>query len=209
MFGNYVVIFVLLFPFAAYGQPRAPFGPPGYEVPDLVTEENLLELGGRMSRDGCKLSGCIALRKAIGEVTDNPNRRKNPHLSWSLPPADIPYAAIKAREIDASLRDFRAIWPDICRAVVEIGARDEFVKWPATYTWIASAAIDVARHLTRPGLDCVGMTLAAMPASKRLQSALDTVYGYCINEGRGEARCKRFKPTDPAFLPIPPSRYVP
>jgi hypothetical protein len=143
-------------------------------------------------------------------VLTDPNQRKNPGTIWEgRPVPDIPYGVIKAREIDDSLKGVKAIWPDICRAVVEIGARDEFVKWPETYTWIAGAAIDIARHLTEPGLDCLGQTLAAMPHYKRLQSALRTAHNYCLDERRGEVRCERLKPTDPDFLPAPPMHSVP
>ena len=210
MFGKCLAILLCLTPLFAWGQDRPAFGPPSYELPDRVTPENLHTLSDKMRSGGCESPGCVALRIAIGEILTDPNQRKNPGTIWEgrkVP--DIPYGAIKAKEIDDSLSDVKAIWPDICHAVVEIGARDEFVKWPETYTWIAGAAIDVARHLTRPGLDCVGQTLAAMPASKRLQSALHTIYYYCLDEDRGAARCERLKPTDPDFLPAPPMHKAP
>jgi len=205
MFDKIVAILLCLIPLTAWGQDRPPFGPPGFELPERVTPENLHELSEKMRLDKCESSSCRTLIIAIGEILTDPNQRKNPGTIWGDGPVpDIPYGAIKAREIDDSLKGVKAIWPDICRAVVEIGARDEFVKWPETYTWIAGAVLDIARHLTRPGLDCLGQALEAMPPSKRLQSALRTAYNYCLDERRGAARCERLKPTDPEYLPAPP-----
>ena len=205
MFGNCLAILFCLLPFAAWGQTRAPFGPPGYELPDRVTPENLFELSEKMSRGGCNLLSCRALTIAIGEILTNNSQRKDPGtISLDRPQPDIPYGAIKAREIDNSLRRFKAIWPDICRAVVEIGARDDFVHGLETDGWLAASVLDVARHLTRPGLDCLGEALAAMPESKYLQASMGGAWVYCLDERRGAARCARLKPTDPDFLPAPP-----
>ena len=208
MFGKCLAILICFTPLLTYGQARASFGPPGYELPDRVTPDNLDEILFAMERDHCETPACTAFTIAIVRVLTNPSQRKNPGTIWGDGPVpDIPYGAIKAKEIERLLRPFQAIWPAICRAVVEIGARDEFVKWPETYTWIAGAALDVARHLTRPGLDCLGLTLAEMPASKRLQSGLRTAWIYCLDERRGAAHCARLKPTDPEFLPYKPPPY--
>jgi hypothetical protein len=206
---RYFVIYLFLIPLVAHGQTRSSFGPAEYELPDKVTRSNLFDLSEKIRRGSCKMPTCHALTIAIGEVLDNRNQRKGSHLSWEAPPPDLPYAANKAREIDASLRGVRTIWPDICRAVVEIGARDEFAFGHETYSGIATAVLDVARHLSRPGLDCLGQALSAMPESKLKQASMSGAWGYCVDERRGEARCKRLKPTDPQFLPMPPSRYVP
>ena len=208
MFARSLTFLFCFAPLMTYGQTRPPFGPPGYDLPDRVTPENLHELNEMMDRGHCRTPNCKALTIAISEIETNSSQRKNPGTIWGDGPVpDIPYGAIKARAIDKQLRPFQAIWPAICRAVVEIGARDEFVKWPETYTWIAGAALDVARHLTRPGLDCLGLTLAEMPASKRLQSGLRTAWIYCLDERRGAAHCARLKPTDPEFLPYKPPPY--
>jgi hypothetical protein len=209
MFAKCLAILVCLVPLIAYGQQRAPFGAPGYQLPDRVTPENLDRLWEEMSRVSCEARECFALRFSIGEVMTNPQRRKNPGTIWPHRHPDIPYGAIKAKEIDDSLKGVRAIWPDICRAVVEIGARDDFVHGNETYSWIAGAALDVARHLTRPGLDCLGLALAAMPASKFLQGSMADAWHYCLDERRGAARCARLKPTDPDFLPAPPLHSMP
>jgi hypothetical protein len=157
-----------------------------------------------MDNDGCASRECKALTNAIGEILDDPNRRKNPGTIWEGKPVpDIPYGVIKAKEIDDSLRGVKAIWPEICRAVVEIGARDDFVHGYETYAWLASSALDIARHLSRPGLDCLGQALAAMPESNYFQYSLAGAWRYCLDERRGEKRCERIKPTDPWFLPAP------
>jgi hypothetical protein len=205
MFAKCLAILLCLLPFLAHGQERAPFGPSGYELPQRVTPENLLELSDKMSNDGCRLPGCVALTIAIGEILTNTSQRKNPGTIWQgRPVPDIPYGAIKAKEIDDSLSDVKAIWPDICRAVVEIGARDDFVHGLETDGWLAASVLDVARHLTRPGLDCLGEALAAMPESKYLQASMGGAWDYCLDERRGAARCARLKPSDPDFLPAPP-----
>jgi hypothetical protein len=210
MFAKSLAILLCFTPLIAYGQNRAPFGPPGYELPDRLTPENLDELGTKIWKSGCKSPGCIALRIAIGEIMTDTSQRKNPGTIWEgRPVPDIPYGAIKAREIDDSLKDVKAIWPDICRAVVEIGARDDFVHGYETYGWLAASVLDMARHLTRPGLDCLGQALAAMPASKYLQASMGGAWQYCLDERRGAARCERLKPIDPDFLPAPPLHSVP
>jgi hypothetical protein len=203
MFVKCAAILFCLFPLVAQGQTRAPFGPPGYELPDRVTPENLFELSEKMSRDGCKLLSCRALSIAIGEVANDTSQRHSPGTIWKGRAPDIPYGVIKAHEIDASLRGIKAIWPEVCSAVVEIGARDDFVHGNETYSWLASAALDMARHLTRPGLDCLGQALSAMPESKFLQRSMAGAWRYCLDERRGAARCARLKPTDPDFLPVP------
>ena len=209
MFAKSLVILLCFTPLIAYGQNRAPFGPPGYLLPDRVTPENLDEIYQAIDRDKCQTLGCRSLRIAIVEVLTNTSQRKNPGTIWKYRAPDIPYGAIKARDIDQSLRGDKAIWPDICRAVVEIGARDDFVHGNETYSWLATAALDVARHLTRPGLDCLGQALAAMPESKFLQGSMGGAWQYCLDERRGAERCKRLKPTDPDFLPAPPLHSVP
>ena len=210
MFGKYLTLLLCLFPFVALGQNRSTFGPSGYQLPDRVTPENLHELSEQMVRNVCKSPGCVALRIAIGEILTDPNQRKNPGTIWEgRPVPDIPYGAIKAKEIDDSLRDVKAIWPDICHAVIEIGARDDFVHGLETYGWLAASVLDMARHLSRPGLDCLGQALAAMPKSKYLQASMGGAWNYCLDEDRGAARCERLKPTDPDFLPAPPMHLQP
>jgi hypothetical protein len=209
MFVKRLTIMFCLVPLIAWGQNRAPFGPPGYQLPDRVTPENLDEVYQAISRDKCKTPDCTSLRIAIVQILTNTSQRHSPGTVWTGRPPNIPYGAIKAKDIDDSLRPIRAIWPDICRAVVEIGARDDFVHGHETYSWIATAALDVARHLTRPGLDCLGKALAAMPQSKFLQGSMAGAWGYCLDERRGAARCARLKPSDPDFLPAPPMLSVP
>ena len=205
MFGKWLAILLCLIPLTAWGQARPAFGPPGYQLPDRVSPENLDELYEAMESDNCNTPGCTALRVAIVQTLTNTSQRKNPGTIWEgRPVPDIPYGAIKAREIDKSLRPRQAIWPDICRAVAEIGARDDFVHGRETYGWLAASVLDVARHLTRPGLDCLGEALAAMPESKYLQASMRGAWVYCLDERRGAARCARLKPTDPDFLPAPP-----
>ena len=205
MFGKCLAILACLIPLTTWGQARPPFGPSGYEMPEWVTPENLHDLSEKMRRDKCESANCRALIIAIGEVLTDPNQRKNPGTIWEgRPVPDIPYGVIKAREIDDSLKSVKSIWPDICRAVVEIGARDDFVHGMENYGWLAASVLDIARHLSRPGLDCLGQALAAMPESKYFQASLGGAWRYCLDERRGEARCARIKPSDPDFLPIQP-----
>lgn len=196
-------MFLICFvPLMTYGQGRSPFGPPGYELPVRATPGNLDEILLAMERDHCETPGCTALTIAIVRVLTNPYQRKNPGTIWGDGPVpDIPYGAIKAKQIERLLRPFQAIWPAICRAVVEIGARDNFVDGWETYAWLAASVLDVARHLSRPGLDCLGLALAAMPQSKYKQGSMGGAWRYCLDERRGEARCARLKLTDPYFLP--------
>jgi hypothetical protein len=201
MFAKFLGTLPFLLPLIASAQERPAFGPPGYELPQHATPENLDDLLGSMVTNKCHTPDCSSLRIAIVEVLDNQNRRK-PH-------PDIPYGAIKAKEIDDGLRPFKPIWPEICRAVVEIGARDDFVHGNETYSWLATAALDEARHLTRPGLDCLGQALAAMPESKFKQGSMAGAWNYCLDEDRGAARCARLRPTDPDFLPAPPMHLPP
>jgi hypothetical protein len=205
MFVKCAAILFCLFPLVAQGQTRAPFGPPGYELPDRVTPENLKEIYQAMKRDKCESPGCVSLTVAILEILTNTIQRHSPGTIWKARASDTPYGVIKAREIQKSLRPFRAIWPEICTAVVEIGARDDFVHGNETHSWLAVAALDMARHLTRPGLDCLGQALSAMPESKFLQSSMADAWRYCLDERRGAPRCARLKPTDPEFLPVGPS----
>ena len=205
MFAKCLAFLLCLLPFLAHGQERAPFGPPGYELPQRVTPENLHELSDKMSDDGCKTRACVALTIAIGEILTDPDQRKDPGTIWvDRPVPDIPYGAIKAEKSMTLFSDLKAIWPGICRAVVEIGARDDFVHGRENYGWLAASVLDMARHLTRPGLDCLGEALAAMPESKYLQASMRGAWVYCLDERRGAARCARLKPTDPDFLPAPP-----
>lgn len=202
MFGKYLPMMICCLPLMAFGQPRLPFGPPGYELPDRVTPENLHKLNEAMERDNCQTPACSALGIAIAEILTNTSQRKNPGIVRNgRREPELAYGAIKARAIDNQLRPFQAIWPAICRAVVEIGARDNFVDGWEAYAWLAASVLDVSRHLTRPGLDCLGQTLAAMPASKYKQGSMGGAWRYCLDERRGEARCARLKPTDPQFLP--------
>lgn len=207
MFGKCVAVLVCFAPLLTFGQARPPFGPPGYELPDRVTPENLGELSDAMVRDRCETAGCTALRIAITFVLTNPNQRKNPGIVRNgRREPELPYGAIKAREIDRGLRPWQTIWPNICRAVVEIGARENFVDGWETFAWLAASVLDVSRHLTRPGLDCLGQALAAMPTSKYKQGSMGGAWRYCLDERRGEARCARLKPTDPNFLPYKATR---
>ena len=208
MLSRPLALLLCLLPLAAHGQARPAFGPPGYELPDIVTINNLDHVYDALERDNCPTIDCRALRIAIVEIIDNPQRRKNPGTIWKGRAPDIPYAANKAREIDTRLSVVRSIWPEICRAVVEIGARDDFVHGHETFSGIATSVLDVARRLTRPGLDCLGQALAAMPESKFLQGSKYGAYNYCVDEGRGAARCARLRPTDPDYLPAPPLKPV-
>ncbi|MCX7380875.1 MAG: hypothetical protein NT133_05510 [Alphaproteobacteria bacterium] len=208
MFARPLALLLCLLPLVAYSQTRVPYGPLGFELPERVTPEKLSELSLAMRQAKCETQSCRVLRIAIGEVVTNPNQRKNPGTIWNGRAPDIPYAAIKAREIDKSLAGIKALWPELCSAVVEIGARDDFVHGHETFSGIATSVLDVARHLTRPGLDCLGQALAAMPESKFLQASKYGAYNYCVDEGRGAARCARLKPTDPDFLPAPPFKQV-
>jgi hypothetical protein len=42
-----------------------------------------------------------------------------------------------------------------------------------------------------------------MPELKFKQGSTAGALRHCLDEGRGEARCARLKPTDPDFLPVP------
>lgn len=204
VFVKLTILFLLFLYTEAQSYPISKFGPPGYELPDYVDFDNLMLLSDRIRIDKCKNPDCEMLARALGEVLTNPNGRKNPGTIWGgrkVP--DIPYGVIKAREIDRSLVPIKRKWPALCRAVVEIGARDDFEHGIEHFAWIASAVLDVARHLTRPGLDCLGQALAAMPESKHKQSSMHSAWVYCLDERRGEKRCARLKPTDPEFLPVP------
>jgi hypothetical protein len=203
MFSKTVAIISCFISFSVFGQDCPAFGPPGYELPDRVTPENLVELSDRMRRNACKTSGCEALSVAIGEVLTDTSQRHQAGTIWLGNAQDIPYGALKAREIEDSLKGIKAMWPGICRAVVEIGARDDFVHGNETYSWIAGASLDMSRHLTRPGLDCLGQALAVMPESKHKQRSMRDAWVYCLDERRGAARCARLKPSDPEFLPVP------
>ena len=204
MFARLLAALLYFVPFAALGEGRPAFGPPGYELPERVTPGVLDEIYQAILRDNCRTRECEYLRIAIVQVLDNPNRRKNPGTIWKDRAPDIPYGVVKSREIDALLGGVRPMWPQICRAVVEIGARDDFVHGYETYSWLAAASLDVARHLSSPGLDCLGQALSAMPESKYFQASKRGAWIYCLDERRGAARCARLKPTDPEFLPAPP-----
>lgn len=208
MFNRTLALLLCVLPLAAVGQTRAPYGPPDFELPDRVTPDNLSALSEAMRSAGCETKQCRVLRIAIGEIMDNPRGRHSPGTIWNGHAPNTPYGAIKAREIEKSLAGIRDIWPEVCRAMVEIGARDDFVHGHETHSWIATAVLDMSRHLTRPGLDCLGQALAEMPESKFLQGSKYGAYNYCLDEGKGAARCARLKPTDPDFLPAPSGKPV-
>jgi hypothetical protein len=205
MFGKCLAILLCLIPLIAWAQARPAFGPPGYQLPDRVSPENLDELLQAMVDDNCNTPGCTALRVAIVQILTNTSQRKNPGTIWQgRPVPDIPYGAIKAREIDNLLRPFKAIWPEICRAVVEIGARDDFVHGLETYGWLAASVLDVARHLTRPGLDCLGEALAAMPESKYLQASMGGLGITVWTNGAGRRAAHGSNPLTRTSFPHPP-----
>lgn len=203
MFARSFVACCLLASIPSKADQRASFGPPGYELPDRVTPQNLFSLSEKIRNERCNSTECKTLVLAIAEILTNANGRKSGGTIWNgQPHKDIPYGAIKAAEIDESLRKYKNRWPELCRAVVEIGVRDDFEHGIENYAWIASAVLDVARHLTHTGLDCLGQALAAMPQSRYLQASMHSAWVYCLDEGRGAARCARLKPTDPEFLPV-------
>jgi hypothetical protein len=205
MSGKTIAILLCAAPFAALAHDRPQFGPPGYELPARITPMYIEFLHNKIVDEKCNKIECHAIRLAVYYISDNSSGRKAGGTIWNgRPHKDIPYGAIKAREIDDSLRKYMKIWPALCRAVVEIGARDDFDDGIKNYAWIASAALDVARHLTHPGLDCLGQALAAMPPSRYLQYSMHGAWAYCLDERRGEAHCARLKPTDPEFLPVGP-----
>jgi hypothetical protein len=137
-------------PANAIGQAHGPFEVAGLRLPDLVTPDNLDEVYQALHRGACKTVDCRALKIAIAEVLDNPQRRKNPGTVWKAP-APISDVAIKARYIDRRLEYSRAIWPDPAAWWSRSARDDDLRGWARDDSGIATAASTRRATSTRPG----------------------------------------------------------
>jgi hypothetical protein len=184
---------LLLASFApASARAQLPPVPEGYDLPSPTTEYDVNIVIQAMIRSNCQTPQCIGLKEALVLYNITDHGRYMHGTTWIDGKApDTNFFAEKSAEIDAEARKFRKFWPEICDAVTAIGARDDFKsdQWSSMAAW----SLDIARHLTRPGLDCLDKVKDAMPRSKHRDESVDEAFQYCAGEGGNIARCARLK----------------